>query len=100
MTQRWFRDGDYWYDVDTGEVQGQPGKYHTPPQPKQQSGLYLQSDIKPYVSPFSRKVVDGRTARRDDLERAGCREVDPSEYKPVYKNERFCRKNGIPFEGN
>jgi hypothetical protein len=43
---------------------------------------YVQADLKPYRSPVTRKVVDGRRERREDLKRTGSREVDPSEWKP------------------
>ena len=54
----------------------------------------VQSDIPEYISPVTFKPVDGRAARREDLKRSGCREVDPSEYTPIYRNERFARKHG------
>lgn len=34
---------------------------------------YVRGDLSGYVSPVSGKWVDGRRARRDDLERSGCR---------------------------
>jgi hypothetical protein len=55
------------------------------------------SDIKPYMSPLGTGMIDGRKARREDLRRNDCREVDPSEYTPVFKNEKFARKRGLPF---
>lgn len=59
----------------------------------------IQSDIKPYMSPLGTGEITGRAQRREDLKRAGCREVDPSEFKPTFKNEKFARKHGLPFEG-
>ena len=56
--------------------------------------------MKPYVSPVTGKVIEGRAARREDLARTGCREVDPSEYKPVYKNYEFCQTRRLPYEGS
>ena len=61
---------------------------------------FIQGDLKPYESPVTGKVIEGRAARREDLARAGCREVDPSEYKPVYKNYEFCQKNRLPYMGD
>jgi hypothetical protein len=58
---------------------------------------YIRGDIPAYVSPVTGKIVEGRAARRDDLARAGCREVDPSEYKPVYRNYEFCQKYRKPY---
>ena len=54
----------------------------------------VQSDIPEYISPVTMKPVVGRAAQREDLKRAGCRLVDPSEHTPVYRNERFARKHG------
>jgi hypothetical protein len=51
------------------------------------------SDLPEYISPVTRRPVDGRAARREDLKRAGCREVDPSEFKPVYLSEKFKHLN-------
>ena len=41
----------------------------------------IARDIPEYVSPVTGRPVDGRAARREDLKRSGCREVDPSEWK-------------------
>ena len=51
-------------------------------------------DTAPYVSPVSRKVVEGRAARREDLRRSGCREVDPSEFTPTYFTEKYAKIAG------
>lgn len=58
-------------------------------------GPFILSDIPTYVSPVTGKPVDGRAARREDLKRSGSREVDPSEFKPVYRNPDFAKKRGI-----
>lgn len=39
----------------------------------------VMPDMPDYISPVTRKLVSGRTQRREDLLRAGCRAVDPSE---------------------
>lgn len=54
----------------------------------------VRSDLPAYVSPVTRQVIEGRAARREDLARTGCREVDPSEYRPQYQNRRFAMKHG------
>jgi hypothetical protein len=41
----------------------------------------IWSDLPAYESPVTGEMVDGRTARTEDLKRANCREVDPSEGK-------------------
>jgi hypothetical protein len=63
-------------------------------------GPFIVSDTPTYISPVTGKAVDGRAARREDLKRSGCREVDPSEFKPVYRNERFAKKNGLKLGGD
>ena len=52
------------------------------------------SDLPMYISPVTRKPVEGRAARREDLKRSGCREVDPSEYKPVYRSKKMAERMG------
>lgn len=52
------------------------------------------SDLPPYLSPLGTGIIDGRKARREDLARHGCREIDPSEFKPEYYNAKFARKHG------
>lgn len=60
---------------------------------------YVRGDLQPYRSPVTGKIIDGRAARREDLARSGCREVDPSEAKPVYKSYEFCQKHRLPYMG-
>lgn len=56
------------------------------------------SDLPAYMSPLGTGMIDGRAARREDLKRNNCREVDPSEYRPKYLNENFARKHGKTVE--
>lgn len=60
----------------------------------------IQRDTAPYISPITRREVDGRAARREDLKISGCREVDPSELKPVYRNQAFAKKHGLNLGGD
>ena len=57
------------------------------------------SDLPAYVSPVTGKLIEGRKARREDLARSGCREVDPTEFKPIYRNYEFCQKRRLPYMG-
>lgn len=57
----------------------------------------IMRDIPEYRSPLGTGTISSRSHRREDLKRANCREVDPSEFKPTYLNERFARKHGLPF---
>jgi len=65
-----------------------------------QVGPMIVRDTPAYISPVTGKPVDGRAARREDLKRSGCREVDPSEFTPVYRSERFAKKNGLKLGGD
>lgn len=58
----------------------------------------IQSDLAPYKSPLGTGWIDGRRARREDLARGGCREVDPSEYRPVAWNPENAARYGLPYE--
>jgi hypothetical protein len=60
---------------------------------------YIRSDLPGYMSPVTGKWIEGRSARREDLARTGCREVDPTEYKPLYQNYEFCQKHRKPYMG-
>ena len=81
-----WRDGE-WIDVST--LQRAP-----------QVGPMIIRDTPEYRSPIDGRLVDGRAARREDLKRNNCREVDPGEFKPVYRNERFAKKNGLELGGD
>ncbi len=57
------------------------------------------SDIAPYRSIVSNQVVDGRAARREDLKRTGCREVDPSEAPPpVCRTKKWAKRLKMDYE--
>jgi len=58
---------------------------------------YIIPDTPGYRSPLGTGWIEGRAARREDMKRGQCREVDPSEYKAKYLNEKFARKHGLPF---
>jgi hypothetical protein len=58
---------------------------------------YIASDIKPYFSVASGKMVDGRAQRREDLKRTGCRETDPSEYKvETARTKKWAKILNVP----
>jgi hypothetical protein len=79
--------GDDWVDVATLEKAPRVGPF-------------IISDTPTYISPVTGKPVDGRAARREDLKRSGSREVDPSEFKPVYRNAEFAKKRGLEVGGD
>ena len=54
---------------------------------------FIMEDLKPYQSPVTLKMVEGRYQRREDLKRSNCREIDPSEIKYADKiNEERMNK--------
>jgi hypothetical protein len=53
---------------------------------------YVRGDLPAYRSPVTGRVVDGRAARREDLARTGCREVEPSEYEPTFSSEKHAER--------
>lgn len=55
-------------------------------------GPFIVPDLPEYKSPLGTGVISGRAARREELKRAGCREVDPSEWKPMERAELERRK--------
>lgn len=63
-------------------------------------GVYLQSDLAPFRSPLEgHKWIDGRKQLRDELSRNNCRQVEPSEWRPIYKNPTFALKRGLALNG-
>jgi hypothetical protein len=63
--------------------------------PPRNAGPFVLSDIPAYKSPLGTGWVEGRTARREELKRSNCREVDPSEWRDrgVYTNPRYQHLN-------
>ena len=55
----------------------------------------VMRDIPEYKSPLGTGWITSRSHRREELKRSGCREVDPSEFKPVYRSEQFTKKRGL-----
>jgi hypothetical protein len=83
-----WRNGQ-WLDKETGQ-----------PLPDVSNGLQslqIQSDIPAYYSMASFKWVDGRRARRDDLARTGCREVDPSEGPKYCTSKKWAKRLGMEW---
>lgn len=77
--------GPYWLNTKTGEID----------RPKVS---YVRGDTPEYISPVTGKPVDGRAARREDLKRHGCIELDPPKKKRGFVNEEFCKRRGLPFD--
>lgn len=62
------------------------------PLPEPSRVFSYMPDIRPYRSPVGTGEISGRVARREDLKRAGCREVDPSELGSFSRLEQERRK--------
>ncbi len=56
----------------------------------------VMPDTPGYRSPIDGAWIEGRRARRYDLESNDC--VDAGGRKPTFKNERFIKKWGLPYE--
>lgn len=72
MTRYVRRDGQ-WVEKSTGKLMEVPARIVAP---------RVISDTPAYKSPLGTGWIDGRRARREDLKRNNCREVEPSEFKP------------------
>lgn len=86
MRSRYVMRGETLYDRETGE--------RAPDVPDILVSPMIRSDLPSYISPITKKPVEGRAARREDMARSGSREVDPSEYKPVYHNKKYAESAG------
>jgi hypothetical protein len=77
------------------------GKFYladeAPPPEEAARGPAVQRDHKPYRSPATGKVIEGRAAARDDLARSGCRIIEKGEHSLQYKNPTFAEKRRLPM---
>lgn len=65
--------------------------------PRAAAPFQIMRDTPGYKSPLGTGWIEGRAARREDMKRGGCREVDPSEFRAVYRNGHFVAKRGLPL---
>lgn len=64
------------------------------------TGIQIMSDLAAFKSPLEgHKTIEGRAAFREELKRNNCRQVDPSEWRAVYKNPYFALKRNLPLNG-
>jgi hypothetical protein len=56
----------------------------------------VMGDIEAYQSPVSGEWVEGRRARRYDLEKHDCVEAPPRKRRG-YRNPAFCKRFGLPL---
>ena len=90
MTERYVWRNGKWINRATNEPMRPNGNKVSAPM--------IQSDLPAYFSVASHKWVDGRRARRDDLKRTGCREVDPSEGPKTCRTEKWARRLGLEHD--
>jgi hypothetical protein len=55
------------------------------------------SDLEPYESPMTGKIITSKSEQREDLAKSGCRLLDPSESptKGKVRNAKFAAKRGF-----
>ncbi len=53
----------------------------------------VQRDVS-YISPLSMTPITSRSQRREEMKVHNVREVDPSEYKPVYRSRKWAERMG------
>lgn len=71
------------YVFDTKQRKVVPVSERTDAPPRAPLSPFIQPDYPAYYSHGTCTWVEGRRARREDLKRSGCREMDPSEIKEV-----------------
>ncbi len=80
------RDGNL-VERRTGEAFSAPDRIACP---------MLVRDVR-YVSPISRTEITSRSQRREEMKVHNVREVEPSEFTPVYQTKRWAeRQRGEP----
>src|SRR4051794_38364019 len=84
------------FDASTGKLVEVPYTRDLPRPPS--VAPYVRGDLPAYKSPRGTGWIDGRAARREDLKRGNCREVDPSEYRATVWNKDSALTSGLPHE--
>jgi hypothetical protein len=84
-------DGERMVDKSTGNpmVTGPSGPVPCP---------RVLSDMEGYRSPIDGSWIEGRRARRYDLEKNGCVDANDLRTKKTFRNERFIKKHGLKQE--
>lgn len=76
-----FRDGQF-VERKSGEPMNAPDRIASP---------MLMKDVA-YVSPLSRQPITSRSQRREEMKIHNVREVEPSEFKPVYRTRKWAER--------
>jgi hypothetical protein len=82
MRARYVFRNDQFVERKTGEPMAAPDRIATP---------FVLSDVT-YKSPLSGKEITSRSQRREEMKVHGVREVDPSEFKPVYRSRKYAER--------
>ena len=97
------KGGSWIFDTATGALVEKSEYYRSKYSDSKFSNMvpfpHVRPDLPAYRSPVTGQIIEGRAARREDLAKSGCREVDPSEFKPIYRNYEFCQKRRLPYMG-
>lgn len=88
MARFFWRDG-HWRDRDGNPMDLPSGNDVCCPR--------VFSDISEYQSPIDGSPITSRSARRYDLEKSGCVEMDPPKKRRGYRNPNFALKRGLPL---
>jgi hypothetical protein len=85
---RYVWQGDQWVNARTGEPMEKPfaGQVVAP---------RVMPDIPEYASPITGEVIGSRSARREDLIKHDCYEIDPPKQKRGLRNPHFAAKRGL-----
>lgn len=57
----------------------------------------VMRDTPEYHSPIDGRLISSRSARREDLKRNGCIEIDPPRKPKGYKNKAYAKKHNLPL---
>lgn len=76
-----FRNGEF-VERKTGEPMSAPDRIAMP---------MLMKDVH-YKSPLSGKEVTSRSQRREEMKVHNVREVEPSEFRPVYRSRKWAER--------
>lgn len=81
----------YIFDKDGGLVERKTGEPLNGNMPDRIAMPMLVRDVH-YKSPLSGKEVTSRSQRREEMKVHGVREVEPSEFTPVYRSKKWAER--------
>jgi hypothetical protein len=81
----------YVFDRDGDLVERKTGEPLNGNMPDRVAAPRLMRDVH-YKSPLSLKEITSRSQRREEMKIHGVREVDPSEFKPVYRSRKYAER--------